>query len=97
MLFPTTWKGEGFPGVIIDAFIAGLPVIASNWNMNNEIIVDGVNGFIFEPNNCLALVEKMIFCLQNRKEIKKIRLANANSGQIYHIDNLWETLAHSIL
>ena len=48
LLFPTTWKGEGFPGVIIDAFIAGLPVIATDWNMNKEIIIDGTNGYIIE-------------------------------------------------
>jgi glycosyltransferase involved in cell wall biosynthesis len=92
MLFPTTWKGEGFPGVIIDAFIAGLPVIASDWNMNKEIIIDGVNGFVIEPNNHLALVDKMIFCLQNQKEIKEIRLVNAKEAKKYHINYLWDIL-----
>ncbi len=33
-LFPTYWVSEGFPGVIVDAFFAGLPVLASDWNYN---------------------------------------------------------------
>lgn len=50
-LFPTFWHGEGFPGVIVDSFIAGLPVLASSWGLNAEIIQNGVNGFIVEPKN----------------------------------------------
>lgn len=57
MLFPTFWIGEGFPGVIIDAYIAGLPVIASDWNFNREI-VNG-NGIIIESKNIEALVSAM--------------------------------------
>ena len=47
LLFPTKWKGEGFPGTIVDSFSAGLPVIASNWNSNNEIIETHENGLIY--------------------------------------------------
>lgn len=49
LLFPTYWKGEGFPGTIVDAFSAGLPVIATNWNCNGEIVSDRVNGILY-PN-----------------------------------------------
>jgi len=47
LLFPTTWVGEGFPGTIIDAFSSGLPVIATDWNCNSEIIENGRNGYIY--------------------------------------------------
>ena len=30
MLFPTYWHGEGFPGIVIDAFVAGLLVVATD-------------------------------------------------------------------
>jgi len=50
MLFPTYWKGEGFPGTLIDSFIAGVPVLASDWNYNKEILNDKT-GFIFESKN----------------------------------------------
>ncbi len=46
MLFPTYYRGEGFPGAILESFLAGLPVIATNWKYNNEIVVDGYTGLI---------------------------------------------------
>lgn len=38
MLFLTNHPGEGFPGVILDAMIAQVPVMASDWNYNKEIM-----------------------------------------------------------
>jgi glycosyltransferase involved in cell wall biosynthesis len=46
LVFPSYYPGEGFPGVFIDAFIAGLPIVTTNWNMNEEIVIDGFNGKI---------------------------------------------------
>ena len=46
LVLPSYYQGEGFPGVFIDAFIAGLPIITTNWNMNEEIVIDGFNGKI---------------------------------------------------
>ena len=59
MLFPTYWDGEGFPGVVIDAYIAGLPIIASDWNMNREVVTDGDTGFIIPVHDSVVLADKM--------------------------------------
>lgn len=50
LLFPTYYDGEGFAGTLIDAMAAGVPVIASNWRYNSEIIKDGKIGFIINKN-----------------------------------------------
>ncbi len=47
LLFPTYYDGEGFPGTVIDAFSSGLPVIATDWLYNSEIVTDGVTGYIY--------------------------------------------------
>lgn len=47
LIFPTKYEGEGFPGTIIDSLSAGVPVIASNWKYNNEVVSDGRNGIIY--------------------------------------------------
>jgi glycosyltransferase involved in cell wall biosynthesis len=92
MLFPTYWKGEGFPGVIIDAFIAGLPVIATDWNMNTEIIENGINGFIIPPKDAISLANKMMWVIENRDTLKEIGTQNQEKANDYHIDRIWPQL-----
>lgn len=53
-LFPTYWAGEGFPGVIIDSFIAGVPILATKWNLNGEIITKNT-GFLIDPHSPLQI------------------------------------------
>ena len=48
---------EGFPMVVREAFAFGTPVAASNIGPLPEIITDGKNGLIFEPNNPNSLFE----------------------------------------
>jgi glycosyltransferase involved in cell wall biosynthesis len=97
MLFPTYWKGEGFPGVIIDAFIAGLPVIATDWNMNKEIIEEGINGFLIEPKSTDALVQKMIWVMENKSNLKVISENNQRRANDYHVDNVLPKLLDLVL
>jgi glycosyltransferase involved in cell wall biosynthesis len=56
LLFPTYWFGEGFPGTIVDAYSAGLPVIASDHGSNRELVKDGVTGRIIPSKDRDALV-----------------------------------------
>lgn len=72
LMFPTYWKGEGFPGVIIDAFICGLPIIASDWNINSEFVIEGYNGFLIKSKNTIELAEKMKYIIENPHLIKDL-------------------------
>lgn len=96
LLFPTYWKGEGFPGVVLDAFIAGLPVIASNWNMNSELIVEGENGFLVDPRNVNDLVEKMKYLVDNKYLVDRIRAKNKLKSKDYHIEKVWPQIEEII-
>ena len=61
-LFPTFWSGEGFPGVIVDSFISGLPILASDWGLNKEL-VDKETGFVVPAHNTsdmLSIVSDVI-------------------------------------
>ena len=77
MLFPTYWIGEGFPGAIIDAFICGIPVIGSDWNMNREVIEDGKTGRLVKVKDPKALADAMLDVMQNRSVWKDMSLACA--------------------
>lgn len=89
MLFPTYWKGEGFPGVIIDAYIAGLPVIATDWNMNKEVVEDGETGLIVPIQDANALALAMLKMMQNRELVKKMSASSLKKAKDFHIDTVW--------
>lgn len=55
LLFPTYYDGEGFAGTLIDAYSAGVPVIASDWKYNPELVNENV-GFVYPTGDQLAFV-----------------------------------------
>lgn len=50
LLFPTYYAGEGFAGTLLDALAAGVPVIASDWKYNKEIVADGKTGVLIKTD-----------------------------------------------
>lgn len=60
LLFPTFYQGEGFAGTVIDAFSAGVPVVASDWLYNGELIHEAENGALVPPQNAEALADKLM-------------------------------------
>lgn len=44
LLFPTKFYTEGIPGTIIDAYAAGVPVIATEWENFADIVEPGITG-----------------------------------------------------
>ncbi|MDF7806158.1 glycosyltransferase [Pontiellaceae bacterium B12219] len=88
MLFPTFFSGEGFPGVLIDAFIAGLPVIASDWNLNGDVIEDGVTGIIIPARDALALKDAMLQVIRGDLDLNVMSQRCQQQAQNYAIENV---------
>ena len=74
LLFPSTYEGEGFPGTAWDAFAAGVPIIATNWKYNAEVITDKVTGLIYDYQDQDMLVEKIVYAINHQEEINAMRL-----------------------
>lgn len=73
LLFPTYYKGEGYPGVILEAYFAGLPVITTRWRAIPEI-VDSSSGILIEPKNSKQLAEAMQQLIQSGQQMQELRL-----------------------
>lgn len=70
LLFPTYYEGEGFAGTIIDAFAAGVPVVASDWKYNKEIISNWKTGIVTKN----SLVAELIHILEYKDKWEKMKL-----------------------
>ena len=60
---------EGLPISIIEAMRAGLPVIASDVGGNNELVVDGVNGYLVSRGDRKGLVQAIEKLIKDRNLI----------------------------
>jgi len=63
---------EGNPMVVIEAMMLGKPVVASKLPCLEEIIEDGVNGFLVPPGNSKALTSVIVRLLKDKKLAKRI-------------------------
>lgn len=98
MLFPTYWHGEGFPGVVIDAYIAGVPIIASDWNFNREFVSDGSTGLIIPAHDVDALYSAMVKVINGDCDIETMAIACRDMLPMYDVDKLLnQTLFETIL
>lgn len=88
MLFPTYWKGEGFAGVFIDAFISGLPMIVTNWAHNKVFLEDAKTALFIPVHDVVALHDKMKECVDGKINI--VSMAHNCQNQIarYDVDNV---------
>ena len=80
LLLPTYYGGEGYPGVILEAFAAGLPVIATRWQAIPEI-VGGENGILVEPRDAKQLASAMRFLGSDSVEFQKRRAGALQSAR----------------
>jgi len=94
MLFPTIHPSEGFSGVFIDAFVAALPVLVSDWAYNAEIVADGTSGMVYPAADAKALAETMEHCITGQTDLQQMaRQARAkadeySSGNVLSVDYL---------
>lgn len=87
-LFPTYYKGEGFPGSVIDAYIAGLPIIASDWHFNKDVIKDGETGFIIPPQDEEALYKSMLSLIRDKSVLRQMRSNCLQEAKRYDVNNV---------
>lgn len=98
MIFPTYYRGEGMAHTIIESFMAGLPVVATNWRFNSELITDKQTGFLFDvdqlENN---LFDTMTFVISNRSLVKENRVNCFHESEMFNSDYVLSTFINVIV
>ncbi len=96
MLFPTYYEGEGFPIAIIECFKAGVPIVATDWHNNSEIIKNNFTGIIYNKNSDCDLSKILISLLNNKKSVYKMKENCIKEALKYDPDNILESVYNDI-
>ena len=86
MVFLTYYQGEGFPGALLDSYISGVPVIASDWKYNSEIIKEGETGKLFISQDIDDLTDKLEFMINNPDLIYQMKRNCLEEARKYNAD-----------
>jgi glycosyltransferase involved in cell wall biosynthesis len=76
LIFPTHYSGEGCPGILVEALAAGVPIIASDWKYNSELVVPNENGFLCKFNDVDTYISAISALYNSRKLIADMRIAS---------------------
>ena len=96
MLFPTKYYTEGFPGSILDSYIAGVPVIVTNWLNAREFVDDGETGFIVEFDNDEQFIERTISLINEPELVKRLKENVVKKRYLYTSEQAWKALSLSL-
>ncbi|GMQ29577.1 glycosyltransferase [Algoriphagus confluentis] len=98
-LFPSWY--EGFSGALVEAMMAGIPIIASDIPMNLEAIEDKKSGLVFPVNQVNALASQMTWAIENPELIRELginaRMIAEERFEIEKIAKRYEATLFSIV
>ncbi|MGB5025306.1 MAG: glycosyltransferase [Saprospiraceae bacterium] len=55
LVLPTYHSGEGYPGIIIEAYMMSIPVITTDWKSIKDIVLHEISGILIAPKSRHAL------------------------------------------
>ena len=64
-IYLSTARHEGLPLALLEAASCGIPIVATNVVGNNEVVKDGVNGFLFNEGDIHTAIDKIEILLNN--------------------------------
>lgn len=87
-LFVLPSSKEGFGIVYLEAWLRGLPVIASKHGAGAEIVSDGVDGMTVEPADVDAITQAIIRLLRNESLRKQMAAAGLDKVRRHYSDEV---------
>ena len=90
-------RREGLPLNIVEAMLCEKPVIAAINRGHNELIKDGVNGYLFAPGDADKLAKKIVKLTENRTLSGKMGRAGYEKAQAYTVDAVKHEIENAVL
>ena len=83
-IFPTKYK-EGFPGTLIDFFIAGVPSLSSTFARAHEIL-STKDSLFYKQNDNNDLINKLNYVYNNQSILNELRINTFNKREVYSVE-----------
>jgi len=83
LVVPSIWY-EGAPGVIMEAFASGVPVIASDLGSMPELVTSHQTGLLFKGGDAADLVTKVRWAFEHPQELAPMRMAARREYESKH-------------
>jgi glycosyltransferase involved in cell wall biosynthesis len=91
LVVPSSYEGFGI--VYLEGMCFGLPALGTTAGAANEVITDGVDGFLIEPENAEALANRLGLLNKKRDILIEVSLA---ARERYRRQPKWEETAREI-
>ncbi len=99
-IFVLTSKSEGLPMCLLEAKSYGVPCVSFDIPTGpNEIIEDGVNGYLIHPFDCMEMAEKINELIGNEEKISlfaKNTKQNIHKFQMASVMEKWNRVLNSL-
>lgn len=87
-VLPTYYQGEGFPGTIIDSYIAAVPIIVSNWKGLPEFVQDNITGYVLHDYSTVSeLNSRIIYLVNNQNVLIDLKRNALHKSEQYSYDS----------
>lgn len=96
-VLPTYYKGECLPGALIDAYISGLAIVASDWKYAREYINDGEVGYIYKYMDKNDLVCKMEKLILEKDLLLKFKMNSKKQGRKFNSDEVLKSFKINLI
>lgn len=96
--FPTHYRTEGFPVVLLEAMMFSLPIVSTTWRAIPEIVQEGKTGFLTPTQDARATAESLTKLLQDSNLRKSMgRSARSRFSANYTVDTFRSEMEEAIL
>ncbi|MCP4652680.1 MAG: glycosyltransferase [Candidatus Omnitrophica bacterium] len=87
LLVAPSIKDESFGRVVVEAFACGVPVVATKIGGFNEIVEDGVNGYLVKPKSANAISDAILKVLNDSEKTSAMTInARKKVEELYTLD-----------
>lgn len=93
-LFVTATTWEGMPNTVLEAMACGLPVVASRASGLEELVHEGINGYLVPINDPAALADRLADLVENPYERQRM---GKESRKVAEQEFAWEYISEQYI